>query len=88
MSCSPKSVFKNLIDLCRPKSKALSGFPFTPKFGVAVDMFPHTAHMELVLVLERDTNEKSVKEDEAKVLEKDSEVVAENTTEEEQKIAE
>ncbi|XP_063709851.1 tRNA (uracil-5-)-methyltransferase homolog A [Culicoides brevitarsis] len=57
VSCSPKSVFKNLIDLCRPRSKALSGNPFTPKYGVAVDMFPHTAHMELVLVFERDSDE-------------------------------
>lgn len=54
VSCSPKSVFKNFVDLCRPSSRALSGNPFTPKVAAAVDLFPHTPHMELVVLFERD----------------------------------
>lgn len=76
-----------MIDLCRPKSKALSGEPFIPRLGIAVDMFPHTAHMELVLLFERDFNEKMVKAEEAKVLEKEGETVGGKVTEE-QKVVE
>lgn len=54
VSCSPKSVFKNFVDLCRPSSRTLSGNPFTPKLAAAVDLFPHTPHMELVVLFERD----------------------------------
>lgn len=54
VSCSPKSVFKNFLDLCRPSSRTLHGRPFTPKKAVAVDLFPHTNHMELVVLFERD----------------------------------
>jgi len=54
VSCSPKSVFKNFLDLCRPCTRTLNGNPFTPKQAIAVDLFPHTPHMELVVLFERD----------------------------------
>ena len=34
-------------------SKRLSGFAFKPILAQPVDLFPHTAHCELVLLLER-----------------------------------
>lgn len=72
-----------MVDLCRPRSKALSGNPFTPKFGVAVDMFPHTAHMELVLVFERDSENVTGEVEDSKVSAIDTvtHVVDVNTTE-------
>lgn len=54
VSCSPKSVFKNFTDLCRPCTRTLNGNPFSPKLAVAVDLFPHTPHMELLVLFERD----------------------------------
>lgn len=54
VSCSPKSVFKNFLDLCRPCSRTLNGNPFTPIIATAVDLFPHTPHMELVVLFKRD----------------------------------
>ncbi|XP_053554937.1 tRNA (uracil-5-)-methyltransferase homolog B isoform X2 [Bombina bombina] len=46
---------RNLIELCCPSSpeKRLLGESFVPQEAVAVDMFPHTAHCELVLRLTR-----------------------------------
>lgn len=32
----------------------MNGDSFTPKLAVAVDLFPHTEHMELVVLFERD----------------------------------
>ncbi|KOC62531.1 tRNA (uracil-5-)-methyltransferase like protein A [Habropoda laboriosa] len=53
ISCDPKAAAKNLVDLARPPSKQYVGEPLVPVKAVAVDMFPHTKHCELVLCLER-----------------------------------
>lgn len=53
ISCSPQSAVKNWVDLTRPCSKTMKGDPFIPKIAVAVDMFPHTPHTELVILFER-----------------------------------
>lgn len=53
ISCSPQSAVKNWVDLTRPCSKTMKGDPFIPKVAVAVDMFPHTPHTELVILFER-----------------------------------
>ena len=53
MSCDPRAAAKNLVDLSRPASKQYIGEPMVPIKAVAVDMFPHTKHCELVLCLER-----------------------------------
>lgn len=44
---------QNWIDLSRPCSKTLKGEPFILKEAAAVDMFPHTDHVEMVLLFER-----------------------------------
>lgn len=44
---------RNLIDLCRPQSKAYQNQPFVPKKAIAVDLFPHTEFCELVMLYER-----------------------------------
>lgn len=53
ISCSPKQAQRNWIDLCRPTSRQYRGMPFVPVQAVAVDMFPHTSHVELVILFER-----------------------------------
>ncbi|CAK9815335.1 tRNA (uracil-5-)-methyltransferase homolog A [Anthophora plagiata] len=53
ISCDPKAAAKNLVDFARPPSKQYVGEPLVPVKAVAVDMFPHTKHCELVLCLER-----------------------------------
>ncbi|XP_055371931.1 tRNA (uracil-5-)-methyltransferase homolog A [Condylostylus longicornis] len=55
ISCNPKSAQRNWLDLARPESKSYKGQPFFPKLAVAVDMFPHTAHTEMVVLFERVT---------------------------------
>ncbi|XP_049873164.1 tRNA (uracil-5-)-methyltransferase homolog A [Pectinophora gossypiella] len=54
ISCSPASAVKNFIDLSRPSSKTLRGAPFLPVRAVPVDMFPHTKHVELAILFERE----------------------------------
>ncbi|XP_058834826.1 tRNA (uracil-5-)-methyltransferase homolog A [Topomyia yanbarensis] len=54
VSCSPRSAIKNWVDLMRPCSKAMRGVPFVAKKAMAVDMFPHSPHVELVVLFERE----------------------------------
>lgn len=54
VSCAPKMAVKNWLDLTRPCSKTMKGEPFVLKKAGAVDLFPHTPHMEMVLLFERD----------------------------------
>eukprot|EP00903_Cladosiphon_okamuranus_P014193 g13187.t1 len=54
VSCNPtKSLPMDAKVLCTPVSKSTSGMPFRPVKAIPVDMFPHTPHMELVMVFER-----------------------------------
>ncbi|CAM9264220.1 unnamed protein product [Pylaiella littoralis] len=54
VSCNPtKSLCADAVILCTPVSKTTSGMPFRPVKAIPVDMFPHTPHMELVMVFER-----------------------------------
>ncbi|XP_038059198.1 tRNA (uracil-5-)-methyltransferase homolog A-like [Patiria miniata] len=39
--------------LCRPISNRSKGIPFRPTKAVAVDLFPHTKHCELVILFDR-----------------------------------
>lgn len=64
IACAPKAAMQNWIDFSRPCSKTLKGEPFVLKEAAAVDMFPHTSHVEMVLLFERlvtppKTNEQS-----------------------------
>jgi len=43
----------NLQRLCGPESRSFRGEPFTVLRTELVDLFPHTAHVELVLLLKR-----------------------------------
>ncbi|CAH0564921.1 unnamed protein product [Brassicogethes aeneus] len=67
VSCNPSMAMKNFVDLGRPESKTIHGDMFVPVKAVAVDMFPHTKHCELVICFERWENIKKREED-AKVL--------------------
>lgn len=53
ISCNPKLASKNFADLGRPESKYLHGEFFVPVKAVAVDLFPHTNHYELVISFKR-----------------------------------
>jgi len=53
VSCSPKQVIKNFVDLCKNSTKSMKGIPFEPKIVRAVDMFPNTNHCELLVLFER-----------------------------------
>lgn len=39
--------------LCRAPSNRVHGTPFRPVRAMAVDLFPQTMHMEMLLLLER-----------------------------------
>lgn len=53
ISCDPKAAIKNLVDFARPSSKLYVGEPLVPVKAIPVDMFPHTNHCELIILLER-----------------------------------
>lgn len=53
VSCNPSLAMKNFVDLGRPESKTLHGDMFVPVKAVAVDMFPHTKHCELIICFDR-----------------------------------
>uniref|UniRef100_A0A8C2TET4 tRNA (uracil(54)-C(5))-methyltransferase n=1 Tax=Coturnix japonica TaxID=93934 RepID=A0A8C2TET4_COTJA len=56
ISCKPEGeAMRNFLQLCCPADpgKKLEGDPFAPALAVPFDMFPHTAHCELVLLLTR-----------------------------------
>jgi len=50
VSCNVQSLAENAVQLCSP---AGPGLPFRPVKCLAVDLFPHTSHVEAVLLLER-----------------------------------
>ena len=58
VSCNPTgSLVEDLVKLCAPPEdnhKVLRGPPFHPVCSVSVDLFPHTPHCELVVLLERE----------------------------------
>lgn len=51
ISCNPDSLINDAVKLCIPT--LLAPYPFQPIRAVPVDMFPHTYHCEMILVLER-----------------------------------
>lgn len=53
VSCNAKAAMTNFIDLCRAPSNRVHGAPFRPVRSVAVDLFPQTMHVEMILLLER-----------------------------------
>ncbi len=53
VSCNPATLADNVQRLAGPVSKRYSGRAFVPVAAQAVDMFPHTSHCELIMLLER-----------------------------------
>jgi tRNA (uracil-5-)-methyltransferase len=55
VSCNANTMAKNVIDLCVPQGidGNAGGAPFTPVKALALDLFPHTQHVEAILLLER-----------------------------------
>ncbi len=53
VSCNPETLSENLKRLMAPSTTKFRGPPFTPLAAVAVDMFPHTEHCEMIVLLER-----------------------------------
>jgi tRNA (uracil-5-)-methyltransferase len=53
VSCNPAAALKNFVDVGRPASKTLHNEPLVPVKAVAVDMFPHTRHCELIISFKR-----------------------------------
>ncbi|KAL1521797.1 hypothetical protein AB1Y20_021450 [Prymnesium parvum] len=53
VSCHVPGFVNNAIALCRPPSQSFKGEAFVPAKMIPVDLFPHTQHCELVVVLER-----------------------------------
>ncbi|XP_015238498.1 PREDICTED: tRNA (uracil-5-)-methyltransferase homolog A [Cyprinodon variegatus] len=53
VACNAKAAMTNFIDLCRSPSNRVRGAPFRPVRAMAVDLFPQTKHVELLLLFER-----------------------------------
>uniref|UniRef100_A0AAQ5YV19 tRNA (uracil(54)-C(5))-methyltransferase n=1 Tax=Amphiprion ocellaris TaxID=80972 RepID=A0AAQ5YV19_AMPOC len=53
VACNAKAAMTNFIDLCRAPSNRVHGAPFRPVRAMAVDLFPQTMHVEMLLLLER-----------------------------------
>lgn len=54
VSCNPtKTLAQDAMLLCGPVSSKTRGMPFRPVKAIPVDMFPHTPHIETVMVFER-----------------------------------
>ncbi|NWJ07574.1 TRM2 methyltransferase, partial [Crypturellus undulatus] len=56
VSCKPEGeAMRNFLELCCPPDarRKLAGEPFAPALAVPFDMFPHTDHCELLLLLTR-----------------------------------
>ncbi|XP_061458313.1 tRNA (uracil-5-)-methyltransferase homolog A [Rhineura floridana] len=53
ISCNPRAAMNNFLDLCRAPSNRVKGSCFRPVKAMAVDLFPHTMHCELLFFFER-----------------------------------
>ncbi|KAI8122098.1 hypothetical protein FF38_05728 [Lucilia cuprina] len=90
ISCNPHRAQRNWIELGRPESKQYKGEPFYPVTAVAVDMFPHTTHTEMIVLFERKSTEEKEKKNENETKSEGEEVVKqeqpiEETMDEQQK---
>lgn len=66
ISCDAKAASKNFVALARPTSNAFPGDPFMPRRAIPVDLFPNSAHFELVILFERMPLKKMIDEGDAK----------------------
>ena len=51
--CNPNVLLDNLTHLVKPCTSSYKGAPFRAIKAVPVDLFPHTPHCELAVLLER-----------------------------------
>jgi tRNA/tmRNA/rRNA uracil-C5-methylase (TrmA/RlmC/RlmD family) len=54
VSCNPSSLAANLHFFLQPPSKRYRGRPFVATRAAAFDLFPHTKHCEMIVLLERE----------------------------------
>lgn len=59
ISCNPESLVEDVIRLTMPRESSEDAF--VPVRAVAVDMFPHTLHCEMILLLERSSRVKDIR---------------------------
>ncbi|EFA81041.1 hypothetical protein PPL_05876 [Heterostelium album PN500] len=63
VSCNQNSLIVDAARLCKSITNTMKGTPFRPVKAIAVDLFPHTEHCEVVVLFERinmaDTTTKS-----------------------------
>jgi len=57
-SCNQNALENDAAALCRSASKNQPTEPFIPVKAVAVDLFPHTNHVELIMLFKRKKTEK------------------------------
>jgi len=67
ISCNPTTCAQNCISLCRGKTKKFQGAPFKPVKSIAIDMFPHTPHTEMIVLLERAKSADVIRDDSKKL---------------------
>lgn len=53
VSCNPASLAEDLLYFIRPQNTKREGRPFSVVKAAVVDMFPHTEHCEMVVLLSR-----------------------------------
>jgi tRNA (uracil-5-)-methyltransferase len=53
VSCNPESQMRDLKDLCYETSKKRKAPAFKPIQCIGADLFPHTNHIESIILLER-----------------------------------
>lgn len=53
VSCNPQSQMRDLKDLCYEPSKKRKAPAFKPLSCIGADLFPHTNHIESIVLLER-----------------------------------
>eukprot|EP01083_Nonionella_stella_P009372 27018_1 len=55
VSCNSASCIVDALKLCQTPSKKMIGTPFKPIKAIGVDLFPQTDHVEMIMLLERCT---------------------------------
>jgi len=54
VSCNQGALVNDAAALCKAESRKMVGKAFIPTKAIAVDLFPHTPHSELIVLFERD----------------------------------